>query len=113
MNWNEWHKNYGVSRSFDARLRMVREQIVSMLDECRPGAIRIVSLCAGDGRDVIGAVADHPRRGDVTASLLETKEARLNGARRLPSLPAWISKFGFLKLMQHWLATMSGLLLRI
>lgn len=34
-------------------------------------AVRLVSMCAGQGRDVIGALADHPRRGDIAALLIE------------------------------------------
>jgi hypothetical protein len=33
--------------------------------------VRIISVCAGDGRDVIGVVGSHPRRSDVTAWLVE------------------------------------------
>lgn len=31
----------------------------------------MLSLCAGEGRDVIGVLPTHPRRGDVTAKLVE------------------------------------------
>jgi hypothetical protein len=30
-----------------------------------------VSLCAGDGRDLIGALAEHPRRDDIHGRLVE------------------------------------------
>jgi hypothetical protein len=33
--------------------------------------VRAISLCAGQGRDLIGVLATHPRRDDVTARLVE------------------------------------------
>ena len=71
MDWNEWYRHYDSLPSLQARLRIVREQIVATLDECPPGPIRIVSVCAGDGRDLVGALLNHPRRSDVTAWLLD------------------------------------------
>ena len=71
MNWNEWHIYYDSLPNLQERLRIVRDQIVLALDEFAPGPIQIVSICAGDGRDLIGALKDHPRRGDVTALLLD------------------------------------------
>jgi amino acid adenylation domain-containing protein len=71
MEWNEWYKQYDSFPSLQARLRIVQEQIAAALNECPPGPVRIVSICAGDGRDLIGAVQNHPRRNDVTALLLD------------------------------------------
>jgi len=71
MNWNEWYKYYDKLPSLQERLRIVREQIIAALNECPPGQIRIVSVCAGDGRDLISALQNHPRRNDVTALLLD------------------------------------------
>jgi len=71
MNWDAWHKNYDNLPGLQERLRLVVEQTVAALDACPPGPIRIISLCAGDGRDVVGALQNHPRRRDVTAWLLD------------------------------------------
>jgi ubiquinone/menaquinone biosynthesis C-methylase UbiE len=40
-----------------------------------PGPIRVVSLCAGQGRDVIDVVATHPRGSEVLALLVERDPA--------------------------------------
>lgn len=72
LEWNEWHREYDVVPSLQARLRSVREQIVTALDDSPPGPIRVISVCAGDGRDLTGALATHPRRNDVSATLLDT-----------------------------------------
>jgi hypothetical protein len=49
----------------------VRQRIAERLDEAPPGRIRVVSLCAGEGRDLLGVLPAHPRRGDVVARLVE------------------------------------------
>ena len=71
MNWNDWHKEYEHFPSLQARLKMVGGQIASSLNESPVGPIRIVSICSGDGRDIISALQNHPRRSDVTATLLD------------------------------------------
>jgi len=71
MDWKDWYKHYDELPSLQTRLRLAQEQIAATLDQCPPGPIRIVSVCAGDGRDVIGTLIKHPRRRDVNAALLE------------------------------------------
>ena len=71
MDWANWHKNYDTSPGFQARLKIVCAQIAATLDECPSGPIKIISICAGDGRDLIVALQNHPRRNDVAAALLE------------------------------------------
>ena len=71
MNWDEWYKHYDSLPGLQERLRIVREQIVAALNECPAGQIQIVSICAGDGRDLIGALQNHPRRDNVSALLLD------------------------------------------
>jgi hypothetical protein len=59
----------------------VQQRIREALDVASPGRLRAVSLCAGQGRDLIGALAGHPRRDDVTARLVELDEANVRAAR--------------------------------
>lgn len=50
----------------------------------------LVSLCAGQGHDVIGVLPDHPRRDDVRAVLVESDARNVVLARRaaaVKSLP--------------------------
>ena len=51
------------------------------MDHTAPGPIRVVSLCAGQGRDLHGALAGHPRADDVTALLVELDLANVATAR--------------------------------
>jgi hypothetical protein len=54
-----------------AEHQMVQAMVADALERVPPGPVRVVSLCAGQGRDLLGVLADHPRRGDVTARLVE------------------------------------------
>lgn len=72
MDWQTWHDDYDQPDSELARrLRVVQQQIRNALDSSPPGPLRVVSLCAGQGRDLLGVLADHPRRDDVRARLVE------------------------------------------
>ena len=72
MDWSAWHDEYDDPGSvLSQRLKVVQTQLRSALDECADGRLRIISLCAGQGRDVLEVLADHPRRDDVRALLVE------------------------------------------
>jgi hypothetical protein len=60
-----------------ARLDEVRRQVGHVLDVVAPGPIRLLSMCAGQGRDVIDVLASHPRGRDVTARLVESDPANV------------------------------------
>jgi hypothetical protein len=81
VDWTEWHELYELSPSLTARLMLVRAHITRHLDTAPAGPIRILSVCAGDGRDLIAALSDHPRAGDVRARLVEL-DAGLAGRGR-------------------------------
>ena len=81
-DWYTWHELYDTPGSKLARrLAAVRAQIAAALDDAPPGPLRAVSLCAGQGRDLIGALAGHPRAGDVRARLVELDERNVGAAR--------------------------------
>jgi hypothetical protein len=71
-DWHEWYRSYDDPLSVNSqRLAVVRDWIKFVVDAAPPGAVRTVSLCAGDGRDLVGALSKHPRRGDVQGLLVE------------------------------------------
>jgi len=71
-DWFEWHRPYDDPTSDLAqRLGAVQRRIAEVLRQAPPGPIRVVSMCAGQGRDLLGVLVDHPRRGDVAARLVE------------------------------------------
>jgi hypothetical protein len=72
MDWHAWHAEYEApDSSLGRRLRVVQDKIRAALDGCPPGPLRIISLCAGQGRDLLQVLAEHPRAADVTARLVE------------------------------------------
>jgi hypothetical protein len=72
VDWRAWHDDYDVPDSpLSRRLRAVHAQVRAALDAAPPGPLRAVSACAGEGRDLLGVLAEHPRRGNVTARLVE------------------------------------------
>jgi hypothetical protein len=73
--WVKWHEGYKPAQPLALRLGVVQDLIRSALDGRPPGPIRIISMCAGDGRDLLGVLPDHPRRRDVHARLLELDPA--------------------------------------
>jgi len=83
-DWYDWHERYDDPESGLARrLEMVRDRVRAALDQAPPGPFRAISVCAGQGTDLIGGLAGHPRRGDVTARLVELDPRNTEVARRL------------------------------
>jgi hypothetical protein len=81
-DWFAWHRVYDDPESrFSARLLLVQAHLREALDHHPPGPIRIVVPCAGQGRDVLGVLAEHPRRGDVTATLVDIDPHNVEIAR--------------------------------
>jgi hypothetical protein len=83
-DWYTWHAHYDNPDSGLAwRLSWVQDQIRVALDGAQAGPIRVISLCAGQGRDLIGVLPVHPRRGDVIARLVELDPRNTGFATRL------------------------------
>lgn len=80
--WATWHQDYQDPESdISRRLRHVQRRLRHGLDTAPAGPIRLISLCAGEGRDVIGVLPTHPRRDDVTARLVELDPVIAQSAR--------------------------------
>jgi len=69
--WVERHQGYEVDRPLSHRLRVVQDRLREALDTCPLGPARILSLCAGDGRDLLGVLSTPPRAQEVRARLIE------------------------------------------
>ena len=75
-DWVAWHAAYDdLSSPLSFRLRCVQSHLSDAIDRAPAGRVQLVSLCAGQGRDVIGVLAHHHRRGDVHAVLVESNGA--------------------------------------
>ena len=70
-HWVRWHERYDADTPYARRLAIVQRWIRDVVSGMPAGQIRIVSMCAGDGRDLVGALDGHARRADVEARLVE------------------------------------------
>ncbi|MFJ9245425.1 class I SAM-dependent methyltransferase [Streptomyces sp. NPDC101776] len=83
MDWHEWHDCYDSPDSYlSRRLALIQERLRLALDTAPPGPLTAISLCAGQGRDLIGVLADHPRGAEVRARLVELDERNVADATR-------------------------------
>jgi hypothetical protein len=82
-DWYAWYHDYDdPATPLARRLAAVQERIRAALDAARPGPLRAISVCAGQGRDLIGALAGHPRQHDVRARLVEIDPRNADVARQ-------------------------------
>lgn len=66
-----WHEQYDdPGSSLPHRLALVRDVLRAELD-ARPGPVRVLSLCAGDGRDILGVLAEREDAARVSVALVE------------------------------------------
>lgn len=80
-DYQAWHRAYDDPASgLSWRLRTVQAAIATFLDE-RPGPLRVVSSCAGDGRDLIGVLGGRDDAARVRVTLLEIDAALAERAR--------------------------------
>jgi hypothetical protein len=81
-DWVEWHRAYDDPRSpLTARLAVVQGLVAEVLDARRGRTTRIVSLCAGSGRDVLDVLAADRERAEVRARLVEIDPVLAGRAR--------------------------------
>ncbi|HEX5148068.1 MAG TPA: hypothetical protein VFW02_03225 [Candidatus Limnocylindrales bacterium] len=70
-DWLAWHADYDADTPLRYRVLAVQRRIRETLDARPAGAVRVVSLCAGEGRDLLEVLAGHPRARDVRGRLVE------------------------------------------
>jgi hypothetical protein len=82
-DWVEWHQSYADPASgLSARLRIVQRHLSLAIGQALRRPVRLVSLCAGQGHDVIGVLPGHPLRHRLTATLVEADPRNAELARR-------------------------------
>jgi hypothetical protein len=79
-DWQAWHEDYERDSPLRRRLEIVQRHIGDFLDSFAGTPIHVVSMCAGEGRDLLGALAKQTRR-DVRGRLVEL-DAVLAGRAR-------------------------------
>jgi len=86
VDWERWHDAYEPGGRLERRLACVQERIRDLLDRTPPGPIRVVSMCAGQGRDLLPVVAGHSRHEDVGARLVELDPRNVAAMPRLSNV---------------------------
>jgi hypothetical protein len=77
-----WHGGYDDERSeLSQRLRIVRRCIRCWMDERPLGSLAALSVCAGQGHDLLGVLATRGDAARVRATLLEHDERNVRAAR--------------------------------
>jgi hypothetical protein len=75
-DWRAWHEGYAdPATGLSARLAAVQGVIGRWLDATAPAPVRVLSACAGDGRDLLGVLEERDDAGRVRAMLLESDPA--------------------------------------
>ena len=80
-DWVEWHAGYADADSeLSRRLGIVQRLLGEALDAIGEGA-SLISMCAGEGRDVVGVLRDRPQ-AVARALLVELDEALVAACRQ-------------------------------
>lgn len=81
-DWHDWHSPYADDTSaLSRRLRLVQRHIGDWLDERSESSLRVVSVCAGQGSDLVGVLAGRSDAGRVRAELIEKDSRNVAVAR--------------------------------
>ncbi len=86
-DWLAWHQAYDdPSGSLARRLAVVRRRLGAVLDGRPTARVQLLSLCAGDGRDVIPVLAPRADSSSLSALLVERDEQLACRAQRAASV---------------------------
>jgi hypothetical protein len=82
--WQQWHEEYADPASgLSRRRRAVQDRVRAFLDD-RDGPVRVVSACAGEGRDLLDVLAERPDdAARVSGRLVELDPVLAGRARTL------------------------------
>lgn len=81
-DWIDWHRAYdSPTSSLTRRLDVVKQRLTDALDATPPGEARLLSLCAGSGRDVIEVLGSRGGTSPEVAVLVESDEMLAQRAR--------------------------------
>lgn len=124
QSWYQWHAPYdALDTTQTERLGVVQEALLAYFDQAPAGALRAVSVCAGQSRDLLPVLINHPRGAEVTATMLELDELNASflhgalGSTRLSKVEVVVGDAGlsdaFLGLVPTDLLVMCGVFANI
>ncbi|WP_330465197.1 SAM-dependent methyltransferase [Micromonospora zamorensis] len=81
-HWQAWHEPYADENSpLSRRLRLVQQHIASWLDQRFDERLTAISVCAGQGHDLIGVLASRADAQRVRGTLLEFDSGNVTAAQ--------------------------------
>jgi hypothetical protein len=80
-DWQAWHTPYDEAGSAIADRLVIVQRLIANAITAHRGSLRVISACAGQGRDLLGVLAGHPRRNDISARLVELDPGNASVAR--------------------------------
>jgi hypothetical protein len=80
-DWVAWHRQYERPGPLSRRLAIVRSQVERLAAERRAAPIRVLSLCSGDGRDLVEPLSRVAVPGRVSGRLVEVDATLASAAR--------------------------------
>ena len=81
-DWVQWHELYKSNLPLRIRLKLVQSQLKRALNKASDGPVTILSLFAGDARDLSGVLSRHARAKDVSAYLIECNSDLVEAGRK-------------------------------
>jgi hypothetical protein len=82
-DWYEWHGAYeDAGGTLARRLTVIQGWLRRALDQLPAGPVRLISVVAGQARDITGVLRDHPRARDVSGRIVELDPRNTDVARK-------------------------------
>lgn len=82
VDWYQWHAAYEDGDSpLSRRLRLIQQHIAAWLDERSDPSLTVVSLCAGQGLDLLPVLAGRPDAARVRSRLVEYDQRNMAAAQ--------------------------------
>ena len=91
-DWVQWHERYADPASSLSRRRAVVQDVVGRWLDDRRGPGRVLSMCAGDGRDVLEVLAARPDDASMLDVVLVELDPRLASAATALALDAGLDR---------------------
>jgi hypothetical protein len=80
-DWVAWHRQYERPGPLSRRLAIVRDQVERLAGERGVAPFGVLSLCSGDGRDLVEPLSRVAAPAQVSGRLIEADEALARAAR--------------------------------
>lgn len=83
MDWNQWLDRYETNQPLRERLTFVVSHIAKAILDCHEDPVPVLSVCAGDGRDLVVALSSMESKRMVRADLIESNPDVVSKGRNL------------------------------